>query len=72
MIHFPTLGALQKASSGSTMATKAGVGTTVKGGASGSSVTAGGSTSAGTAGNVKPEVDRLWMPKQKWKGAFGC
>ncbi len=61
MITFSTPGALQKASSGSAMATKSGVVTAATGGASGSSVKAGGSASVGTAGKVKLEVDRLWM-----------
>lgn len=63
MIDFSTPDALQKASSGTAMATKPGA----TGGATGSGVTAGGSASIGTAGKVAPkaktEVDGLWMPK---------
>lgn len=68
-VDFSTPGALQKASSGPTMATKPGVVTTATGGATGSGVAAGGSVSVGTAGKgapqAKPEVDGLWMPE--WK-----
>ncbi|XP_074480441.1 calpastatin isoform X15 [Sebastes fasciatus] len=46
----------EKASSGSTMATKPGVITTATGGATRSGVTAGGSASVGTAGKAKPET----------------
>lgn len=63
MINFSTPAALQKASSGSTMATKPGVITTATGGATRSGVTAGGSASVGTAGKAKPEVDGLWVTK---------
>lgn len=58
------------------MATKPGVVTTATGGATGSGVTAGGRASVGTAGKeapkAKPEVDGLWNPNWKWRGAFGC
>ncbi|XP_037638680.1 calpastatin isoform X10 [Sebastes umbrosus] len=47
----------EKASSGSTMATKPGVITTATGGATRSGVTAGGSASVGTAGKAKPETN---------------
>lgn len=62
-----TPGALQKASSGSAMATKPGVVAAATGGATGSGVKAGGSAAAGTAGKeapkAKPEVDGLWTPE---------
>ncbi|XP_018555751.1 calpastatin isoform X11 [Lates calcarifer] len=46
----------EKASSGSAMATKPGVGTTATGGATGSGVTAGGRASVGTAGKEAPKA----------------
>jgi len=65
MINFSTPDALQKASSGSTMATKPGVVSTSKGGATGSGATAGGAATVGTAvkgaSKAKPEVDGLWV-----------
>lgn len=50
MMKFSTPGALQKASSGSTMATKPGVVTTATGGATGSGITAGGSAAVRPTG----------------------
>lgn len=65
MIELSTCGALQKAPSGSAMATKPGVVSTATGGATGSGVKAGGSASIGTAGKESPkaktEVDGLWI-----------
>ncbi|XP_026204997.1 calpastatin isoform X1 [Anabas testudineus] len=51
-----TPGALQKASSGSAMATKPGVVAAATGGATGSGVKAGGSAAAGTAGKEAPKA----------------
>lgn len=66
-MDFSTPGVLQKASSGSAMATKPGLVSTATGGATGSGITAGGYASVGTAGKEapksQPEVDRVWMPK---------
>lgn len=57
--------AFQKASSGTSMATKPGLVTTATGGAAGS-------TSVGTAGKVaaelKAEVVELWINWYKWMG----
>ncbi|XP_028432824.1 calpastatin isoform X12 [Perca flavescens] len=58
----------EKASSGSTMATKPGLVTTATGGATPSGVTTGGSASIGTAGMAKPEV-QVEVPPAAAKGA---
>ncbi|XP_032368763.1 calpastatin isoform X36 [Etheostoma spectabile] len=58
----------EKASSGSSMATKPGLVTTATGGATQSGVTTGGSASIGTAGIAKPQV-QVEVPPATAKGA---
>uniref|UniRef100_A0A4W6CVE0 Calpastatin n=1 Tax=Lates calcarifer TaxID=8187 RepID=A0A4W6CVE0_LATCA len=59
----------EKASSGSAMATKPGVGTTATGGATGSGVTAGGRASVGTAGKEAPKAKPETTPVSQVKAA---
>ncbi|CAJ1051491.1 calpastatin isoform X7 [Xyrichtys novacula] len=67
MVNFSTPGALQKASSGSAMATKPGAVTTATGGVGGSGITAGGSASIGTAGIMSSKTKAETVPVSQIK-----